>query len=161
MASDLSQFATLRRLAAKCAGNKVKDDPSAASYSYKQLGYGKSPGWEAAAHAALLYLTKAMTDKYILGKIDFKNAFNCLNREQILKITHQYNPALLEYTKTAYSAPSSLFYVDHIMSETGAQQGDPEVPPLFCDGIKHIVQNITSELNICHTTMASLQGSID
>ena len=91
-----------------------------------------------------------MTDYYILGKIDFKNAFNRLNREQILKVTFQHNPALLEYTKTAYSAPSSLFYGDHIMSETGAQQGDPEGPPLFCDGIRHIVQIITSELNICH-----------
>ena len=84
-------------------------------------------GCEAAAHAARLYLTMAMTENHVLVKIDFKNAFNCLNREQILKVTHQHNPALFEYIKASYSAPSYLFYGDHIItSETGAKQGDPE-----------------------------------
>ena len=72
-----------------------------------------------------------------------------MNKEQILKVTHQHNSALFKYTKEVYSAPSYLFYGDHIItSKTVAEQGDPEGPPVFCDGIKRLAQNITSELNI-------------
>ena len=52
-----------------------------------------------------------------------------------------------------------VLYSDHIItSETGAQQGDHEVPPLFCVIINHIVQNITSELNIWYLDDDSFAG---
>ena len=45
----IADGSTLRRLAAKCAGNYVKDHVSA-TYGHKQLGYGKSRGCKAAPH---------------------------------------------------------------------------------------------------------------
>ena len=69
-------------------------------------------------------------------KLDFKNAFNPLNRETMLKHVYSNRPELYNYTHCAYGKPSYLFYGSSvIMSDDGTQQGDPEAPPLFAETI--------------------------
>ena len=117
---------TLRRIVSKCAGAAVKDDRKSA-YGTLQLGYGLSGGAEAAAHSARLLVESDVPDDFVLVKVDFKNAFNSLSREVLLKTTHSDNPSVYNYTFSAYSQRSYLFYGNTILwSEEGVQQGDPE-----------------------------------
>ena len=70
---------TLRRLAAKVASLKVRDE-MAALLAPHQLGYGVRGGAEAAVHAARLYV-RDLEQRCVL-KLDFKNAFNTLRMGQ-------------------------------------------------------------------------------
>jgi hypothetical protein len=139
---------TLRRLAARCIGSSVRDQRRTA-YGDVQLGYGTPRGAEAAAHAARIYLAQPQTDDHVLLKIDFKNAFNSVSREAMLRATAENNPSIYPFTAAAYGRPSQLFYGNEVISsEVGAQQGDPEGPPLFSDAVNHIIQRIETEVNI-------------
>ena len=73
---------TLRRLIAKIAGNKVREDMVALS-APRQLGYGVRGGAETAAHATRQYLNN-LEDNHALVKLDFSNAFNSLYRDKML-----------------------------------------------------------------------------
>ena len=61
---------TLRRLAAKCASNNVKQ-AMAALLAPHQLGYGTPLGAEAAVHASRIYLQN-MQEHHLLLKLDFQ-----------------------------------------------------------------------------------------
>ena len=105
-----------------------------------QLGYASKGGSEAAAHAARHYLTSNRQNRVFL-KLDMSNAFNCINRDAILIKVKEKIPSLYNLLWQAYSAPSHLFYRDHIIeSETGIQQGDPGGPALFSLGIDDIIK---------------------
>ena len=78
----------LRRLVAKIAGNVVREE-MVSLLARRQLGYGVRGGAEAAVHATRLYLNNLQSDHAVL-KLDFKNAFNCLRRDTMLK--KQYKP---------------------------------------------------------------------
>ena len=67
---------SLLRLVAKSAGNCVMETMRA-FLAPLQLGCGTPHGSEAAVHAARIYLQNLPSD-YLLLKLDFKNAFNCL-----------------------------------------------------------------------------------
>ena len=81
-----------------------------------------------------------------LLKIDFKNAFNLVDRRSFMTLTCQRFPALSAWTNWCYSSPSVLLY-DHqdvILSESGVQQGDPLGPLYFCFGLAPLVEEIAS-----------------
>ena len=62
-------------------------------------------------------------------------------------ISEKY-PRLKNFAFSAYSQPSYLFFGSHILnSDEGAQQGDPEGPPMFCDTINDMIHWLTSALN--------------
>ena len=90
---------TLRRLAAKVAGCRVRDK-MAALLAPCQLGYGVKGGAEAAVHAARLYL-KELQHQCVL-KLDFRNAFNTLR----CRASHQIC-SLLSIHPTRHPPPSS------------------------------------------------------
>ena len=82
----------------------------------------------------------------VLLKLDFKNAFNSLNRETMLNHVFSNRPELYNYTHCAYGKPSYLFYGSSvIMSEDGTQQGDPEAPPPFCGNNSYTSQTVGVE----------------
>ena len=82
-------------------------------------------------------------------KLDFKNAFNSLNRETLLNHFYSYSPELYNYTYCAYGKPSYLFYGSSvIISEDGTQLGDPEAPPLFAEKIQTLVKQLESKINL-------------
>ena len=74
---------TLHHLAAKCAGNRVMQAMGALLAPH-QLGYGVPLGVEAAVHATHVFLQNLQPGRLIL-KLDFRNAFNCLRRDKMIK----------------------------------------------------------------------------
>jgi hypothetical protein len=79
-----------------------------------------------------------------LLKIDFRNAFNLIDRGAFTRAACEKFPGLSQWTQWCYSTPSVLLY-DHklvINSTRGVQQGDPLGPLYFCCGIASLVEKI-------------------
>jgi hypothetical protein len=113
---------TLRRLVAKVACSAVRDRVTE-RLAPLQLGFGVKQGAEAAAHAARCYVRNLGPGEALL-KIDFANAFNTINRDEVFISMADYAPELLPFIGVCYGQPSFLCYGDHvIMSEVGMQQG--------------------------------------
>ena len=94
----------------------------------RQLGYGTPHGAEAAVHAARLFLDNLQPNEVIL-KLDFKNAFNTIRRDKMLKAVRSLAPDLAPFVYSAYSEPSILFWGEQtLLSREGVQQGDPLGP---------------------------------
>ena len=72
-----------RRLAAKCANNIIAARLRG-YFSPLQVGVGVKGGCEAAIHAVRRFL-QDMPDDFIVAKLDFTNAFNCICRSEILR----------------------------------------------------------------------------
>ena len=152
---------TLRRLSAKCAGTIAKSN-RCVEYGNVQLGYGTQRGAEAAAHATRLYVRQEHNPDQILLKIDMKSAFNSIPRDALLATVFAKNPLIYNYTEAAYAKPSFLFYRDKIiLSEEGAQQGDPEGPPLFSDTINDTIRSLCSKLNLWYLDDGNLAGTFE
>ena len=127
----------LRRLVAKVASNRVRDD-MVLLFAPRQLGYGIKRGAEAAVHAARLFLHTLVAD-HVVMILDFKNAFNSVRRDKMLTAVRNLVPMLFTFIHSVYSFPSLLFWVDKIIqSSEGVQQGDPLGSLLFCLCIGYI-----------------------
>ncbi|GJR43766.1 DNA helicase [Tanacetum coccineum] len=64
--------------------------------------------------------------------VDFKNAFNLVDRKVLLKEVCLRCPTISRWVKFCYSNPARLYYGEHILrSCQGVQQGDPLGPLLF------------------------------
>ena len=134
-----------RRLAAKVACSHVKD-ASVAILTPRQLGFGVRNGAEAAVRAARCYLEN-MESGQVFMKIDFKNAFNMLRRDSILEAVAKHFPELLHFTSSTIASSSALQFGEFtLMSEEGAQQGDPLGPLYFCLVFKELLDSMCSEL---------------
>ena len=134
-----------RRLAAKVACSHVKD-ASVAILTPRQLGFGVRNGAEAAVRAARCYLEN-MESGQVFMKIDFKNAFNMLRRDSILEAVAKHFPELLHFTSSTIVSSSALQFGEFtLMSEEGAQQGDPLGPLYFCLVFKELLDSMCSEL---------------
>ena len=98
------------------------------------------------AHSLRDVLRAQRGSELALLKIDFKNAFNLVDRRAFMRLTCERFPALSAWTNWCYSSPSVLLY-DHkqvIHSESGVQQGDPLGPLYFCFGLAPLVEEIAS-----------------
>ena len=115
-----------------------------------QLECSTKRGAEVAAHSFQNFNERDDNPKCtVLLKLDFKNAFNSLNRETMLSHVYSNRPELYNYTHCACSKSSYLFYGSSvIMSEDGIQQNDPETPPLFAETIQTLVKQLESKINI-------------
>ena len=150
---------TLRRLAVKCA-MKYALAGLGDSLLPTQLGVGVPGGCEAAVHAARRFIAD-MPDEHVVAKLDFSNAFNCVHRDIMLKAVADRLPNLYKFCHLAYSQPSMLQYGRHtIMSEEGAQQGDPLGPLLFCLAIHPLLQSMRSPLSFSYIDDVTLGGPI-
>ena len=151
---------TLRRLSAKAAGRHFSDTIGT-PLTLRQLGVGTPYGAEAAIHAARLYLQHLKTNQVIL-EMDFKNAFNNIRRDRMLKAVMELAPNLFPLVHSAYSSPSLLFWGDKLLqSAKGVQQGDPLGPLLFCLTINHLVLQMRSEFCAWYLDDGTLGGSFD
>ena len=139
---------TFRRLAAKCDGDAATARKE--SYGTKQLGYNTPRGAEVAVHSTRAFINSdQITERHVLIKVDFENAFNSVSRQAMLdKILAKY-PSLYKFTSSCYGQSSHLFFGDSLLSsQVGPQQGDPEAPPLFCDVTIDMINGLNSSLNI-------------
>jgi len=134
-----------RRIAAKVACSHVKD-ACASLLAPRQLGFGVSGGAEAAVRAARRFLDNMQPGQLFL-KIDFRNAFNTLRRDAILEAIEKHFPELLLYAASTISSPTDLQFGQFVLlSEEGAQQGDPLGPLYFCLVFKEVLESLQSEL---------------
>jgi len=95
-------------------------------------GFGIRRAAEAEAHAARIYVASLQPGQAFL-KLDFANAFNTLSRDAILNYVVTDLPEILNFVKLCYDQSSPLCFGDYLLlSDEGAQQGDPLGPLLFC-----------------------------
>ena len=101
---------TLRRIASKCAGSNALSERQN-FFGNVQVGCGTKRGAEIAAHSFRNLIEPVNNPKCTLFlKLDFKNAFNSLNRETMLNHVYSNRPELYSYIHCAYGKPSYLFY---------------------------------------------------
>ena len=61
-----------------------------------QMGVGTPKGAEAAVHAIRAYINSPNISDKVLLKIDFKNAFNQVRRDVILKLVKEETPEIYQ-----------------------------------------------------------------
>ena len=122
-----------------------------------QMGVGIKQGIEIAAHAGRLFANK--TTPSVLLKLDFRNAFNEIRRDVILKQTKELLPNYYNYIHQCYSKDSTLFFgQENILSRCGVQQGDPLGPLLFSIAIQPIINQISCEFNVWYLDDGNIGG---
>ena len=67
-----------------------------------QLGYACRGGAEAAVHAARLFASDKSLEDNVLLKLDFRNAFNTVRRDHILRCTLKYLPNYYNLVREMY-----------------------------------------------------------
>ena len=136
---------TFRRVVAKCA-NAFADSKLAPVFSPRQLGVGIPSGCESAIHATRRFL-QSMPSNFVVAKIDFSNAFNSLRRDAMLQAVYDSIPELYSFCHLAYGHNSLLQFGSlPLLSQEGAQQGDPLGPLLFCLTVHPLLSSLSSQL---------------
>ena len=117
-------------------------------------------GCEAAVHATRRYIERMPPD-HVVAKLDFHNAFNCLDRCHMLGQVAEVIPEIYKFCYLSYGQPSTLQFGEFtISSEVGVQQGDPLGGLLFCASIHSILSATKSELTLGYLDDISLGGPI-
>ena len=98
-----------------------------------QVGVATSGGAEASVHAVRRLAKEFGEDPgKIMLKVDFSNAFNLVNRTEMLAQVFEKLPGFYRWVEYCYSHPALLFFGTSVLqSATGVQQGDPLGPLLF------------------------------
>ena len=151
----------IRRIVAKCANQSIINSVSLGMLP-RQLGVGVKGGLEAAVHTTRRFFESIQGDETkIAVKLDFKNAFNSIRRDMMLKIVAKSAPGIYAFCKNVYSIHTTLkFHDTENFSATGVQQGDPLGSLLFCLTIQHILDRLKSELIIGYLDDVTLGGSV-
>jgi hypothetical protein len=154
----------LRRLTSKLACFQSRNIVN--SYlSPHRLGVATKLGCEAAIHTTRTFVNNDQNRGKVLLKLDFKNAFNSVERDCILKEVQCHTPLLYPYLYQCYRNPSTLFFGNHLISSSvGAQQGDPCGPMIFSLDIQPIILSLDSQLNIWYLhdgTLPSLKSCVE
>ena len=123
---------TLRRLTAKIC--LQKNHAAITQYfSPYQVGLNVKCGGEAIVHSVASIIERYGLDSSVsMLKIDFKNAFNLVNRSIIFEEVRRLFPSMSSWVEYCYSDQPYLWFDRHeILSCNGVQQGDPLGPFLF------------------------------
>ena len=111
-----------------------------------QLGVGVSGAPELIFRGIQHLLHSRSVEPLYLLQLDFRNAFNSIDRSQILQQLQQVAPALVPWVMSTYCTPSSLIVDSEttILSQQGVQQGDPLGPLLFSIAAHPLVKEVAS-----------------
>jgi len=136
---------SIRRLVAKCFCHGGKNEISE-SFKGQNYGVGCPGGVEVVSHSLRDALLRHKDSNMALLKIDFKNAFNLVERDKFIKAVSARFPALESWTRWCYEDSPLLIY-DHsrcFLSQCGVQQGDPLGPLYFCCALQSLVDGIAT-----------------
>ena len=96
---------------------------------------------------------------HVVVKLDFSNAFNSLNRSDMLYAVADRMPEIYAFCHSAYSQSSTLFYGPfRVSSQVGPQQGDPVGPLLFCNSVQPLLGSMDSVLTLGFLDYFTLGG---
>ena len=135
---------TLRRLCAKRLNAEFGKRAGEVLLEGRQVGVGIPMGMEAAITTVAQYAGRhAGTDKVIL-KIDFRNAFNTVDRSRFLaEAQAKVGVGIMPFLLACYAEPTSLFCGGEVLQSTcGVQQGDPLGPMLFSVAIHEVTEEL-------------------
>ena len=105
--------------------NNNNNNNNAGYLAPRQLGFGSLGGCEAAVHAARRFINYMPSD-FVVAKLDFSNAFNCLHRDVMLTAVKDQLPELYKFCHLAYLQTSFLNFGPYtILSQEVPQQGNP------------------------------------
>jgi hypothetical protein len=113
-----------------------------------QLGVGSKGGVEPIVRVVNRALTGSLPTKYQhLVSLDAANAFNTVNRTDIVTSLKKHAPALHRLAKWAYNSASDLLIGEGIIkSAQGVRQGDPLGPLLFSVAIRPLITRLIQHL---------------
>ena len=123
---------TIRRLVSKCCCEATAEDCKVI-FGPLQVGVATQGGAEASIHAVRRLASELGEDPgKIMLKVDFSNAFNMVDRSEMLAQVRAKLPGIFRWVAYCYSSPAHLFFGGVLLqSAAGVQQGDPLGPLLF------------------------------
>ena len=134
---------TLRRLCGKLVGTRYSDEARKVLFVGRQVGVGVKMGMEAAVAMVAGYAKRWSGHDKCIVKIDFANAFNTVDRTVFLREARRLGPAMMPFLLACYSAPTSLYCGDAVLSlACGVQQGDPLGPLLFSLAVRRAAEEV-------------------
>ena len=144
---------TIRRLVSKCCCEATTEDAKII-FGPLQVGVATQGGAEASVHAVRQLAKEFGEDPgKIMLKVDFSNAFNVVDRTEMIAQVYDKLPGLYRWVEYCYSHPAHLFFGSCVLqSASGVQQGDPLGPLLFSLVLHPLALKIQAEfpnLDLC------------
>ncbi|GKA16517.1 putative reverse transcriptase domain-containing protein, partial [Tanacetum coccineum] len=114
------------------------------------FGVGVSGGGEAILYAVNRLIEDRSDDIGLsMLLVDFKNAFNLVDREVMLQEVRIRCPAISRWVEFCYSNPTRLYYGNTpLWSHQGVQQGDPLGPLLFALVLHPLIRKIKDSFSL-------------
>lgn len=105
-------------------------------------------------HASRHFLEKTTSQSELLLKLDFKNAFNSVHRDQLLSTLQQWMSESYPFG----SAPGTIFGEHHLMFRRGVQQEDLLKPLVFFIMTYPLTEYVLSDLNVGYLNDGAIGG---
>ena len=135
---------TLRRLIGKALMHVPKLVGELRSLAPLQCGVGVVNACESIGQGLQALIPSLPEDgDWVVLQVDISNAFNSIDRTEVLKGTATRAPTMYPWLRTLYGQPAFLFCQGRvILSKTGVHQGCPLGPAAFAAGMQKAAESI-------------------
>ncbi|XP_055347348.1 uncharacterized protein LOC129594623 isoform X1 [Paramacrobiotus metropolitanus] len=155
---------TFRRLVSKMVSQRCTDKMKELC-NRVQFGFGTKGGAEAIIHGMRAYLETPHTEARVIVKLYFKNAFNMLRRDALLRAVREHFPAYYSFFWQSYRFSSHLVCGEEaLLSARGVQQGelgDPSGPLGYSLATLPLFPDLDCELYFAFLDDVTLAGTVE